>query len=84
MLSSLQKINGVVSEASALGGDNVDYAFFRLLEEINGVVSKKALECGNGKINGGDATTLKESKIDIISGSELEISEMKKLSACSC
>ncbi|KAB2597863.1 ras-related protein RABA3 [Pyrus ussuriensis x Pyrus communis] len=70
------------SETSAFSGDNVDSAFFRVLEEIYGVVSKKALECGNEiKSNGVD---LKGAKIDVISGSELEISEMKKLSACSC
>ncbi|XP_062091333.1 ras-related protein RABA3 [Humulus lupulus] len=70
------------SETSALSGDNVNTAFFRVLEEIYGVVSKKTLECGNGsKANGVD---LQGSKIDVISGSEMEISEMKKLSACSC
>ncbi|KDO37351.1 hypothetical protein CISIN_1g048709mg, partial [Citrus sinensis] len=36
------------SEASALNGDNVDTAFFRLLQEIY-ALSKKELECGNGK-----------------------------------
>lgn len=72
------------SETSALSGDNVDTAFFRLLEEIYGVISKKNLECVNGKSNGGDVQALKGSKIDVISGAELEISEMKKLSACSC
>ncbi|KAJ4839109.1 Ras- protein raba3 [Turnera subulata] len=72
------------SETSALNGDNVDSAFFRVLEEIYGVISKKALESG-GKSNGGDhATALTGSKIDVISGADLEISEMKKLSACSC
>uniref|UniRef100_A0A803NUS1 Ras-related protein RABA3 n=1 Tax=Cannabis sativa TaxID=3483 RepID=A0A803NUS1_CANSA len=70
------------SETSALSGDNVNTAFFRVLEEIYGVVSKKSLECGNGsKTNG---VELQGSKIDVISGSEMEISEMKKLSACSC
>lgn len=72
------------SETSALSGDNVDSAFFRVLEEIYSVISKKALECGNGNSNGSDATMLKGSKIDVISGSDLEISEMKKLSTCSC
>ncbi|KAF2324922.1 hypothetical protein GH714_021280 [Hevea brasiliensis] len=72
------------SETSALSGDNVDKAFFRLLEEIYGVISKKALECGDKKSNGADAAMLKGSKIDVISGSDLEISEMKKLSSCSC
>ncbi|KAJ8748513.1 hypothetical protein K2173_003412 [Erythroxylum novogranatense] len=72
------------SEASALSGDNVDKAFFRLLEEINGVVSKKALDCGHVKSNGGHSSNLKGSKIDVISRADLEISEMKKLSTCSC
>uniref|UniRef100_A0A5B6ZY98 Putative Ras-related protein RABA3 n=1 Tax=Davidia involucrata TaxID=16924 RepID=A0A5B6ZY98_DAVIN len=70
-------------ETSALSGDNVDSAFFKLLEEIYGVVSKKALDCGNGKSNGGDGAMLKGMKIDVIAGSELEISEIKKLSTCS-
>lgn len=74
------------SETSALSGDNVDAAFFRVLEEIYGVVSKKALECGsnNGKLSGSDPAVLQGSKIDVIPGSDLEISEMKKLSTCSC
>ncbi|CAL0311291.1 unnamed protein product [Lupinus luteus] len=71
------------SETSALSGENVESAFITLLQEINRVVSKKSLESyGHGKANG-DAT-LKGSKIDIISGSELEISEINKLSSCSC
>ncbi|XAR62937.1 hypothetical protein NMG60_11022685 [Bertholletia excelsa] len=70
-------------ETSALSGDNVDPAFFKLLEEIYGVVSKKALD-SSGKSNGGDAATLKGLKIDVIAGPDFEISEMKKLSACSC
>lgn len=69
------------SETSALNGDNVEAAFFRLLEEIYSVVSKKELGCGNVKT---DAALLKGSKIDVMSGPELEISEMKKLSTCSC
>ncbi|KAL9360121.1 hypothetical protein Peur_048244 [Populus x canadensis] len=72
------------SETSAFSGDNVDSAFFRLLEEIYDTVCKKALECGNGNSNVADAITLKGSKIDGISGTDLEISEMKKSSACSC
>ncbi|KAI8025958.1 Ras-related protein RABA3 [Camellia lanceoleosa] len=72
------------SETSALSGDNVDSAFFRLLEEIYGVVSKKALDCGDGKISGGDSAMLKGLKIDVIAGPDFEVSEMKKLSACSC
>ncbi|XVF33115.1 hypothetical protein REPUB_Repub17cG0140600 [Reevesia pubescens] len=73
------------AETSALNGDNVDKAFFKLLEEIYGVISKKTLECANGKSNGVDhATVLKGPKIEVITGSDLEISEMKKLSTCSC
>ncbi|KAA8516205.1 hypothetical protein F0562_019384 [Nyssa sinensis] len=71
-------------EASALSGDNVESAFFKLLEEIYGVVSKKALDgVNNGKSYGGDGGMLKGMKIDVIPGSELEISEIKKLSTCS-
>ncbi|KAK4267040.1 hypothetical protein QN277_023881 [Acacia crassicarpa] len=74
------------SETSALNGENVESAFFQLLEEINRAVSKKALEFTNGNANHGDhgSVSLKGSKIDVISGPELEISEMKKLSSCSC
>lgn len=73
------------SETSALSGDNVESAFLKLLEEINRVVSKKALECGFGKENGDtNVASLKGTKVDIILGPELEISEMKKLSSCSC
>ncbi|OMO64244.1 Small GTPase superfamily [Corchorus capsularis] len=73
------------AETSALNGDNVDKAFFQLLDEIYGVICKKTLECRNGKSNGVDhARSLKGSKIDVIGGSDLEISEMKKLSTCSC
>ncbi|XP_061372866.1 ras-related protein RABA3-like [Gastrolobium bilobum] len=73
------------SETSALSGENVESAFFKLLQEINRVVSKKPLECSNGNPNGHNNTaTLKGLKIDTISGPELEISEMKKLSSCSC
>ncbi|XP_019454876.1 PREDICTED: ras-related protein RABA3-like [Lupinus angustifolius] len=73
------------SETSALSGENVESAFLKLLEEINRVVSKKALECGIGVGNGdNNVAILKGSKIDIILGPELEISEMKKLSSCSC
>ncbi|KAK1388493.1 Ras-related protein RABA3 [Heracleum sosnowskyi] len=69
-------------ETSALNGDNVEAAFFKLLKEIYKGVSKKALDCGDGKLNG---TDLRGSKIDVISGSkDFEVSEMKKLSTCSC
>ncbi|KAI9093926.1 hypothetical protein K1719_026924 [Acacia pycnantha] len=74
------------SETSALSGENVESAFFQLLEEINRAVSRKALEFTNGNANHGDhrSVSLKGSKIDVISGPELEISEIKKLSSCSC
>ncbi|KAL8088591.1 ras-related protein RABA3-like [Apium graveolens] len=69
-------------ETSALNGDNVEAAFFKLLKEIYKVVSKKVLDCGDGKSSG---TDLRGSKIDVISGSiDFEVSEMKKLSTCSC
>lgn len=68
-------------ETSALTGDNVERAFSRLLEEIYGVVSRKGLESADHKSNGGE---LKGYKIDVIEGSDLEISEIKKLSTCSC
>lgn len=74
------------AETSALNGDNVDKAFFKVLEEIYGVICKKSFECsGNGKSDGGaGATALKGSKIEVIGAADLEISEMKKLSTCSC
>ncbi|KAL4362931.1 hypothetical protein GQ457_04G030460 [Hibiscus cannabinus] len=73
------------AETSALSGDNVDKAFFKLLEEIYGVMCRKSLECGSGKLNGVDhAAALKGSKIEVIACPDLEISEMKKLSTCSC
>ncbi|GMH00388.1 hypothetical protein Nepgr_002227 [Nepenthes gracilis] len=73
------------SETSALSGENVEAAFFKVLEEIFTVVSKKTLHRSNGgDMNGFDAVALRGSKIDVIYGSDLEISEMKKLSSCSC
>lgn len=78
------------SETSALKGDNVESAFFKVLEEIYGVVSKKALlsnYSGNNKENrtiagpkGG--VVLNGSKIDVISGADMEISEFKTVSPC--
>ncbi|MBA0790795.1 hypothetical protein Gohar_015420, partial [Gossypium harknessii] len=73
------------AETSALSGDNVDKAFFKLLEEIYGAMCKKSLESANGKSNGAEhLTALKGSKIDVIAGSDFETSEMKKLSTCFC
>ncbi|CAL1398665.1 unnamed protein product [Linum trigynum] len=70
------------SEASALSGDNVDKAFFRVLEHIYAAVSKKSLDSSAdpAKANGG---ALQGDKIDVISGADMEISELKKLSSCS-
>ncbi|PIN05996.1 GTPase Rab11/YPT3, small G protein superfamily [Handroanthus impetiginosus] len=73
-------------ETSALRGENMKMAFFKLLEEIHNVVSKKALDSSNlvkpnVSTNGG---LLKGLKIDTISGADFEVSEMKKLSTCSC
>ncbi|KAI7747656.1 hypothetical protein M8C21_017525 [Ambrosia artemisiifolia] len=68
-------------ETSALTGDNVEAAFFKLLEEIYSMVSKKSLD---HDARNGDTVTLKGLKIDVNGGPELEISEMKKLSSCSC
>ncbi|GJT76818.1 Ras-related protein RabA3-like protein [Tanacetum coccineum] len=70
-------------ETSALTGDNVEAAFFKLLEEIYSVVSKKALDQDANKSNG-DSLTLKGLKIDVNGSQDMEISEMKKLSSCSC
>lgn len=77
------------SETSALTGDNVETAFFKVLEEIYDRVSKKSLvgrsNENRGKSNGdGDnLVNLKGSKIDV-GNEEMEISEMKKVSSCSC
>ncbi|BAT87819.1 hypothetical protein LR48_Vigan09g165500 [Vigna angularis] len=73
------------SETSALSGENVETAFFKLLEQIHRVVSKRSLESGRGKSTPHNSfATLRGSKLDVISGAELEISEMKNLSSCSC
>ncbi|KAI3898037.1 hypothetical protein MKW92_002379 [Papaver armeniacum] len=71
-------------------GDNVESAFCKLLEEIYGMVSKKALS--NYDVNSKENRTmggpkggamLNGSKIDVISGADMEISEFKNLSPCS-
>ncbi|KAI3731838.1 hypothetical protein L1987_63028 [Smallanthus sonchifolius] len=69
-------------ETSALTGDNVEVAFLKLLEEIYSAVSKKTLDHDVGKSNG-DSVTLKGLKIDV-NGQDMEISEMKTMSSCSC
>ena len=71
-------------ETSALSGENVDASFFKLLEEIHSVVSKKSLDCSNNKPIGPNGGLLKGLKIDSIPSPDFEISEMKKLSTCSC
>ncbi|KAJ6807489.1 ras-related protein RABA3-like [Iris pallida] len=74
------------SETSALSGENVESAFLMLLEEIHGVVSRKALECGEDRKNGAnDALMLKGTKVSVLSeGSMMETSSMKKGSSCGC
>jgi len=62
------------SETSAFSGENVNSAFFKLLEEINKVVSKRSLESNNSNNN---VATLKGSKIDITKMKEVQPS-------CSC
>ncbi|XP_039119463.1 ras-related protein RABA3-like [Dioscorea cayenensis subsp. rotundata] len=74
------------SETSALSGDNVEHAFLRIMEEIHGVVSKKALESEEGKKKGElDILTLKGAKVSVLNdGSIMETSAMKKGYPCSC
>ncbi|MED6181913.1 Ras- protein raba3 [Stylosanthes scabra] len=69
------------SETSALTGENVETAFFKILQQIHSVVSKKSLLSAN---NANNAASLKGSKIDVISGNDLDITEIKKFSSCSC
>lgn len=70
-------------ETSALSGDNVETAFFMLLHEIHNVVSNKALDSSNMvKPDGGVLKGL-SLKIDAATD-HFEVSEMKKLSTCSC
>lgn len=75
-------------ETSALSGDNVESAFFKLLEEMHTVISKKSLDCSGGgasaKSIGPHGGSLKGLKIDSFPSPEFEVSEMKKLSTCSC
>ncbi|KAL2511589.1 Ras-related protein RABA3 [Abeliophyllum distichum] len=71
-------------ETSALNGDNVETAFFKLLEEIHNVVSRKVLDCSNGNENESNGGLLKGLKIDVKSSADFEVSEIKKLSTCSC
>ncbi|XP_076900486.1 ras-related protein RABA3-like [Bidens hawaiensis] len=69
-------------ETSALTGDNVETAFSKLLEEVYSVVSKKTLD-QDVTISNGVSVTLKGLKIDV-NCQDTEISEMKKMSSCSC
>ncbi|KAL2511243.1 Ras-related protein RABA3 [Abeliophyllum distichum] len=60
-------------ETSALNGDNVETAFFKLLEEIHNVVSRKVLDCSNGNANESNGGLLKGLKIDVKSGADFEM-----------
>ncbi|CAL9047909.1 ras-related protein RABA4d-like [Musa acuminata AAA Group] len=74
------------SEASALSGDNVETAFLRLLEEIYGVISRKALECDEATRNAtNDVLTLKGTTLSVLSEvSMMETSAMRKGTQCAC
>jgi len=75
------------SETSALTGENVEIAFLMLIEEIYRVISKKALECeeGRGRNEMNDVLMLKGTKVSVLSeGSMMETSAMKKGSSCAC
>ncbi|CAN1794109.1 Ras-related protein RABA3 [Linum perenne] len=68
------------SEASAMSGDNVDKAFFQVLEKIHANVSKKSLApCNLPKPK---RKAMHGDKIEVISGPDMEISEMKNTSSC--
>lgn len=73
-------------ETSALLGENVEAAFLLVLEEIHKISSRKILNDSRLKLVNGCQNTpisLQGSKIDVIAGSDFEISEMKTLSSCS-
>ncbi|ONK58859.1 uncharacterized protein A4U43_C08F470 [Asparagus officinalis] len=75
------------SETSALTGDNVETAFLMLIEEIHGAISKKALECdeGRSKDDHSDVLMLQGTKLAVLSeGSMMETSAMRKGSPCAC
>ena len=75
------------SETSALTGENVETAFLMLIEEIHRVISRKALECEEGRARNemNDALILKGTKVLVLSeGSMMETSAMKKGSSCAC
>ncbi|CAN0889497.1 Ras-related protein RABA3 [Linum grandiflorum] len=73
------------SEASAMSGDNVDKAFFQVLEKVHAAVSKKSLAAAASDIaKSNGAAALQGDRIDVISGADMEISEMKKSPSCSC
>ncbi|ONK72405.1 uncharacterized protein A4U43_C04F19080 [Asparagus officinalis] len=57
------------SETSALTGDNVETAFLMLIEEIHGAISKKALECdeGRSKDDQSDVLMLQGTKLAVLS-----------------
>jgi len=75
------------SETSALTGENVETAFLMLIEEIHRVISRKALECEEGRARNemNDVLILKGTKVLVLSeGSMMETSAMKKGSSCAC
>lgn len=75
------------SETSALTGENVETAFLMLIEEIHRVISKKTLECeeGRAKKDQNDVLMLKGTKVSVLSeGSVMETSALKKGSSCAC
>jgi len=75
------------SETSALTGENVETAFLMLIEEIHRVISRKALECEEGRARNemNDVLMLKGTKVSVLSeGSMMETSAMKKGSSCAC
>ncbi|KAG6486535.1 ras-related protein RABA3-like [Zingiber officinale] len=74
------------SEASAFTGDNVEAAFLRLLEEIHGVVSRKALEARrnnavDGGADAGHVVSLKGTRVEV---SMMETSAMRTGTQCGC
>ncbi|KAL7121640.1 hypothetical protein ACP275_02G193100 [Erythranthe tilingii] len=70
-------------ETSALSGDNVETAFFNLLQQIHSVVSKRALLDITSNIHV-KPHLLQGFKIDHDDDDGFQVSEMKKISTCSC
>lgn len=72
------------SETSALSGENVESAFLRLIEEIHGVVSRKALEYEEVRKDGGNDVLMLKGVSVLSEGSVMETSALKKVTSCSC